>query len=419
VSQSTSILLLGDGAETSRLRQRLARHFLTVESARTIDESRELGLRCRFHLLVVVDPEDRWSTLQAALEECEGLPSEILLIAEKSRAENAVEALRGGVSDVLLRPFSTEDLVATVNAICGDGGSRPSTRAGKQQVSLVGNSGPIREIRAIAGRIAPSSSTVLVEGEAGTGRKRLARLLHEQSGRQGPFVPVDCSSVDADRLERELLGQPVAAHAATATLFLGDIHHLPLDLQAEMLRSMEQNALAAERGAPVATRIIASTDTNLGDLVARQRFREDLYHRLNALRIGMPPLRERREDIPLLVANFVESLSAERGLSPLELKPSELDALGMHDWPGNVQELRSVVEQTLLRGRLPADAFAGTARRGRGSPDYPLDWTLEQVKRHHMTCVLEACKGNKAAAARRLDISRKTLDRKLGTSGHE
>ena len=144
-----------------------------------------------------------------------------------------------------------------------------------------------------------------------------------------------------------------------------------------MLRNMEQ-------GIPGANRIVASTGASLTELVARQRFREDLRDRLNVVRLGLPPLRKRRGDIPLLVAHFVDRLSAAEGLARVEFPPADIEALGRYHWP-----------------------------------DYPLDWTLEQVKRHHMACVLEACDGNKSAAARRLDISRKTLDRKLGAFGRE
>jgi DNA-binding NtrC family response regulator len=200
--------------------------------------------------------------------------------------------------------------------------------------------------------------------------------------------------------------------AAPGTLCLHEIHALPLPLQAEMLRNMEAGAAGSHR-------IVASTRPNLAELVSRQRFREDLLHRLNAMRIGLPPLRERREDIPRLVAHFVDRLSVEAGLSRVEFQPAEIEAIERYDWPGNVRELRDTVEQTLLRGRLPADALTGKVGGRAVTPDYPLDWTLEQVKRHHMACVLDACDGNKSAAARRLDISRKTLDRKLGAFGRE
>ena len=404
MSHSTSILLLGDGPEVSRLRQRLARHFLAVERARTLDEARELTQRCRFHLLVLVDPPGPWESLQQALEEGADLPSATLLIADRSRAETAVLALRGGVSDALLRPFSTEELVASVNDICRNVAPGDRGRHGGDSPPLIGNSTPMRDIRVLIERIAPTPTTVLIEGEAGTGRSLLARLLHERSGRQGPFIPVDCAALAGSI--------PDTAMQADATLFLDNVEELPMDLQLQLLRSMEEGAHAGNR-------IVASARSPLVDLVARRRFRSDLCHRLNALRIALPPLRERRADIPLLVAQFIDSLSAGMELPPVRFESDELEALHDYDWPGNVRELRDVVEQTLLRGRMPADALAGSIGDGPVTADYPLDWTLEQVKRHHMACVLEACDGNKSAAARRLDISRKTLDRKLGAFGRE
>ena len=416
--QSTSILLLGDGSEVSRLRQRLARHFLAVETARTVGESRELARRCRFHLLVLVDPAEPWNALQQALDDCEELPAETLLVVDKSRAETAVAALRGGASDVLLRPFSTAQLVAAVRAICGGRRMRPRSGPGGPIRALLGTSGSMRQIRSLIEGIAAAPATVLVEGEAGTGKQLVARLLHEHGGAQGPFVTIACGSIDTARLESEL-DRHARRTAGGSMLFLDAIHEMPLDLQLGLLRNIERSAMDPESESFPGRRIVASTQVALGELVARGRFREDLSHRLAAIRIGLPPLRERREDIPLLTAHFVERLSTRMGIAPVALAPDEIDALQKYDWPGNVQELREVVEQILLRGQLPVGTLARPARRNHGTQDYSLDWTLEQAKRHHMARVLEACDGNKSAAARRLDISRKTLDRKLGTSGPE
>ena len=433
VPQSTSILLLGGaGSEAARLRRSLARHFLLVEHARDLDAAQELTQRCRFHCLVLVDPQEPWDTLRG---ESKGLPSQVLMVADRNRADTAVDALRSGVSDVLLRPFSTEQLVAAMTKLGDDHAPGPSGGITQVRRKLVGDTSSIQAVRALIKRIAPTPANVLIEGETGTGKELVARLLHEQSGRKGPFIPVNCSAIAPDLLESELFGHTRGAFtsadrmreglfvaAGGGTLFLDEINEMRLDMEVKLLRTLEENTIrpvGSDREVSVDCRIVASTQADLGELVEQQRFREDLYYRLNVIRIAVPPLRDRREDVPLLAAHFVDNLSAEMGLAPVDLELLQLDALRAHDWPGNVRELRNVVEQILLLGRLPAESFLKPVRRPPGPPDYPLDWTLEQVKYHHMTRVLESSGGNKSAAARRLDISRKTLERKLGANGRE
>jgi DNA-binding NtrC family response regulator len=436
VSQSTAILLLGGaGSEAARLRRTLARHFLLVEHARDLDAAHELTQRCRFQCMVLVDPEEPWDTLRGAVGESAGLPSQILMVADRNRADTAIDALRSGVCDVLLRPFSTEQLVAAMAKL---GNGQAPGRSGETtpvRRKLVGETPSIRAVRALIKRIAPTPATVLIEGETGTGKELVARLVHEQSGRKGPFIPVNCSAIAPDLLESELFGHTRGAFtsanrmreglfvaAGGGTLFLDEINEMRLDMEVKLLRTLEENTIrpvGSDREVPIDCRIVASTQADLGELVAQQKFREDLYYRLNVIRVAVPPLRDRRDDLPLLAAHFVDDLSAELGLAPVDLELLQLDALRGHDWPGNVRELRNVVEQTLLLGRLPSESLLKPVRRQPGPPEYPLDWTLEQVKYHHMTRVLESSGGNKSAAARRLDISRKTLERKLGADRHE
>jgi len=436
VPQSISILLLGGaGSEAARLRRTLARHFLLVEHARDLDAAHELTERCRFHCLVLVDPQEPWDTLRGAIGESKGLPSQVLMVADRNRAETAVDALRSGISDVLLRPFSTEQLVAAMTKLGDDPVSRPRRRIAETRRKLVGDTPSIQAVRALIKRIAPTPANVLIEGETGTGKELVARLLHEHSGRKGPFIPVNCSAIAPDLLESELFGHTRGAFtsanrmreglfvaAGGGTLFLDEINEMRLDMEVKLLRTLEENTIrpvGSDREVPVDCRIVASTQADLGELVEQQRFREDLYYRLNVIRIAVPPLRDRREDVSLLAAHFVDNLSAEMGIAPVDLELLQLEALRTHDWPGNVRELRNVVEQTLLLGRLPSESLLKPSRHRAGTPDYPLDWTLEQVKHHHMARVLESSDGNKSAAARRLDISRKTLERKLGANGRE
>ena len=179
---STSILVLGSAdSEASRLRRSLARHFMMVEYARNLDEAGQLALRCQFHVLVVVDPDAPWSALKRTLADCEWAPPQILLVGDPALAETAVDALRDGASDVLLRPFSTDDLVA---AISGLGERREVPRkAASTQRRLVGETAAMQDVRALIERIAPTPAPVLIEGVPGTGTELVARLLHEQSGR--------------------------------------------------------------------------------------------------------------------------------------------------------------------------------------------------------------------------------------------
>ena len=186
---STSIMILGSAdSEASRLRRSLARHFMMAEYARNLDEARQLALRCQFHVLIVVDPAAPWDELKRNLADSDWAPAQILLVGDPAFAETAVDALRGGASDVLLRPFSTDELVAAVKSL-GEQPDAPRKAASTQRM-LVGETDAMQDVRALIERIAPTPATVLIEGETGTGKDLVARLLHEQSGRKGPFIPV-------------------------------------------------------------------------------------------------------------------------------------------------------------------------------------------------------------------------------------
>jgi DNA-binding NtrC family response regulator len=435
VSRNTSILLLGGApSESSRLKRSLSRHFLLVETASELAEASDLAARCRFHVLVLLDPGESWDAVNRRLGNADGLPARTVLITDRSEAERGIEALRSGVADVLLRPFSTDQLVATITSLSAEAPEQPAGRAMPAGATLVGEAPSMQAVRSLVERIAPTPATVLIEGETGTGKELVARLVHECSGRRGPFVPINCGAIAPELLESELFGHTRGAFTSAnrsreglfvaargGTLFLDEVHEMRLDMEVKLLRTLEENRIrpvGSDREIPIDCRIVASTQSDLGELVAEHRFREDLYYRLNVIHIKVPPLRERREDIPLLVGHFLARLSTEMNLTPVDFDDDQLAELQAHDWPGNVRELRNIVERGLLLGRLPADLL--TAKAGESAPpEYPLDWTLEEVKRHHMSRVLEDSGGNKSAAARRLDISRKTLERKLGVNSRK
>ncbi|MGI9302346.1 MAG: sigma-54 interaction domain-containing protein, partial [Gammaproteobacteria bacterium] len=301
---------------------------------------------------------------------------------------------------------------------------------------MVGRSEAMNEVYDMITRVAPTSSIVLIEGETGSGKELVARAVHKHSARSGAFVPLNCGSVSPDLLESELFGHVKGAftgaqssrdglftYAHDGTLFLDEISEMQLPLQAKLLRVLDQHTVrpvGSDQEMPVNARVLAATNRCLEDEVGAANFREDLYDRLNVLRIVVPPLRERRDDIPELAHYFSNALAATMGIEPIPFEHADLVRMQQYRWPGNVRELRNVIERWLLLGKLPNDCCvesqepdspAASAAYARDEP--PANWTLADVEKHHILRVLEAAGGNKSEAARRLGVSRKTLERKL------
>ncbi|MBX2825243.1 MAG: sigma-54 dependent transcriptional regulator, partial [Gammaproteobacteria bacterium] len=258
----------------------------------------------------------------------------------------------------------------------------------------------------------------------------IARAIHKLSRREGPFVAINCGTIQPELLESELFGHIrgafTGAHQArdglflfanNGTLFLDEIGEMPLSMQSKLLRVLEERLVrpvGAEREVPINVRVIAATNRDLAAQTEQGQFRKDLYYRLNVMPIAVPPLRDRVSDIPLLVDYFFDSLCAELRLPLVELRHSDLARMQNYDWPGNVRELKNVIERTLLMGRLPAECLDEAEAHSENATQvgYPLDWSVEEVERAHMEAVLELCNNNKSEAARRLGVSRKTLERK-------
>jgi DNA-binding NtrC family response regulator len=347
-------------------------------------------------------------------------------------------SLRAGAAGVLPRPLDARSLqrFLATHAVTNSGAVRASAARviatpGTLRVQLVGDSAPIRQLRATVERVGPTPATVLIEGRTGTGKELIARLLHERSGRRGPFVPVNCGAIPPELMETELFGHAkgafTGAHqqreglfvaARAGTLFLDEISEMRGDLQVKLLRALEEGRIrpvGADREVPIDVRIVASAQPGLRDQVQGRRFREDLYYRLNVVHILLPCLRERPDDIPLLVQHFMQRVADEFGMAPIDLDAAQLGRLRARDWPGNVRELRNFVERTVLMGGPPEDEPEGPGSTP--EPDagaYPVDWTLEQVKQAHILRVLAQNQGNRSATARQLGVSRKTLERRLG-----
>ena len=290
----------------------------------------------------------------------------------------------------------------------------------------------MQKLRAQIRQYGDSHFPVLIEGESGSGKEIVARCMHRLTSRRDkPYFALNCAAISPSLLEPTLFGYAKGAFtgatqaksgyfedAEDGTLFLDEIGELPLELQPKLLRVLENGEFqrVGETQPRVSrARVIAATNRDLKTEVAAQRFRQDLYYRLQVLEITLPPLRERPEDIALLVRHFMQLLAPGLGLPPLALDPRTLARMADYDWPGNVRELRNLVERSLILGWFDI----GPEPEGRVIEPAPagIDETLEAVEKRHILAMLAACEGNKSEASRRLGISRKTMDRKCQAWG--
>ena len=361
----------------------------------------------------------------------DGLFTEVILITAFADLETAIEAVRAGAADFVLKPFRTKQILNAVVRCLDRSALRRENFVLRRQLSpparaqaverIVGTSAQMVRTRELVARAAATRSTVLVTGESGTAKEVTARALHEQSPfADRPFVPVNCGAIAADIIESELFGHVKGAFTSAAssreglffyaqggTLFLDEIAELPLALQAKLLRVIEDRKVrpvGSDREIPIDVRLIAATNADLAERVASGRFRADLYYRLDVVRIHLPPLRERVEDIEPLARMFMDQLSAQLGLPPLPIPPSVLQRFEAYAWPGNARELRNRIERALILGTFGEPGSGATAEIRTDD--------LAEVEKRHILRVLVAADGNRAEAARRLGVSRKTLDRK-------
>ncbi len=299
-------------------------------------------------------------------------------------------------------------------------------------IELVARSGAMREALRLAGRVAATDANVLVTGESGVGKDALALFVHAMSPRaMSPYVKIDCAALPSELLEAELFGYERGAFTGASaakpgrleaahrgTLVLDEIAHLSRDAQAKLLRVIERREferLGGRKTVRVDARLVALTNVDLDDAVRRRAFREDLFYRLNVVRIGVPPLRERREDVEPLALKFLAAYAAKHGRPARRFETAALGALAAYDFPGNVRELANVVERAVIvaegelvgAGELPESVRASASSRGARRR------TLAELENEYIREVLDASGGNKSEAARVLGISRKNLYERL------
>src|SRR6266516_2523809 len=367
----------------------------------------------------------------------------IVFTGEKS-TKSAVEAMKAGAYDYITKPVQPDEIVLLIRrAIEGlqkDKEIDSLRRRLDQKFGLnqiVGQSKQMKDVFARIQRAAPVDSTVLVLGESGTGKELVAQALHHNSPRKkGPFVAVNCAAVPATLVESELFGHVRGAftgatdkrmgrfeQADSGTLFIDEIGDFELGLQAKLLRVLETMTLTPVGGhedRKVNVRVLAATSKDIRKMVKEEKFRQDLYYRLNVVTIQLPPLRHRPDDIPVLVDHFLKEIAANKGTPPRRISPEVMRRFQSYRWPGNVRELRNVLEQmmVLAEGEMltERDLPNGIAESAAGAPpnnEIPSGLTMDELEKLAITKALDMCEGNRTHAATRLGISVRTLQRKL------
>jgi two-component system response regulator PilR (NtrC family) len=371
----------------------------------------------------------------------------VAVITAYGSAENAVAALKAGAFDYVSKPVGLEQLRTLVKSALALPDRAAAPAKGQQ---LLGESAPLVQVRALIAKLARTQAPVYISGESGSGKELAARLIHDNGSRRDkPFVPVNCGAIPETLMESELFGYRKGAFTGAnedrdgvfqaangGTLFLDEIAELPLHMQVLLLRALQEKRVrkvGSTQEEPADVRIICATHQNLAALAEAGRFRKDLYYRLNVVDLVMPPLRECREDIPLLAAAILERLATQNGTRAPRLSPPALDELMRYDFPGNVRELENVLERALALNAgaaefSPADlalhriaaeeepapgaearSAAESASRGGAAPEEPLHAYLDRIERDAILAALGKTGFNRTAAARLLGITFRQL----------
>jgi DNA-binding NtrC family response regulator len=450
MSSTAKLLVVDDEKQIRVILQRLlADEGYQVETAESGEECLPRALELRPDLVLMdlslpgMDGIETLAALQA-----QGVDAQVLLMTAYGSVESAVRAIKLGAYDYIEKPFDNDDLLNRIRHALEQ--RQLQTQVQDLQARLdgryhpegiVGVSGVMQVVLSQVTRAAQSDATVLVQGESGTGKELIVRALHQQSRRRdGPFVALNCAALPATLIENELFGHETGAftdarqrycgrfeQAGGGTLFLDEVAELPLEAQGKLLRVIQEREISRIGGTetiPVDVRLVASTNRDLESLTRSGGFREDLYYRLNVVAVHLPPLRERGEDIPLLVDFFLSRLHrvGEGRLEGVESQAMEL--FRRYPWPGNVRELENVLQGAAVMCRGPRIQPEDLPLRvqqqevgGQAGEASKLAEVLAQVERRIITEALELEKHNRTRTAARLGITRKTLLAKITEYG--
>jgi two-component system response regulator AtoC len=397
---------------------------------------------------LVMPQMDGMTLLRIVRDEAPHTP--VIVLTGKGSEADAVQALKTGAFHYLTKPVNPEELLSLIQQAVEKYQMATEIAALHHQLNekygfanIIGKSEPMRRVFEAIRMIADARSTVLIEGESGTGKELVARALHFNSSRKKrPFVAVNCAALPGGLIESELFGHEKGAFtgavasrmgkfqaAEGGTLLIDEIGEMQFELQSKLLRALEShsiNPIGGNRDIAVDVRVVAATHRNLEALVKEGRFREDLFYRLNVVNIALPPLRDRADDIPLLVRAFVDEIATENSRPVRDVTPEALALLRGYDWPGNVRQLRNALESIIvmssrdvidvpdlpdaIRGARPAPAPAAVVRPG---------MTMAEIEKEAIAQALQRAGGNRTEASRMLAISVRTLQRKIKHFGLE
>ena len=453
---TTTVLVVDDDdAHRGMLRMMLKSWGYTVEEAADGDEAVEKVHAKAFDAVLTDVRMGKVNGIEAMKQILSYNPSlPVILMTAYSSVETAVDALRIGAYDYLIKPLDFDALKETLNKAIEHSRLGVENRELRRQFSeenasteILGRSPAITSMLSMIRTVAPTEATVLITGESGTGKELVARALHAQSLRKDePLVTVNCAALAETLLESELFGHEKGAftgadkrregrfkQADRGTHFLDEIGEMPIGVQAKLLRALQQGEIqrvGSDKSEHVDVRVIAATNRDLRKEVEERRFREDLYFRLNVISLEVPPLRQRKEDIPLLAAHFLSHYAERNHKNVKGFSAQCMDMLLHYDWPGNVRELQNAVERAVILctgeyvtgpelpvniAKLAAEAMPKSTEVSSSLAGLP----LEEVERRAIEETLRETGDNKSAAARKLGITRATLHKKLRKYGSD
>jgi two-component system response regulator FlrC len=446
--QVDSVLVIDDEPDMQlALRHALKKNGCDVQCAGNGEEGLKRFREKNFGLVITDMRMPEMSGMQV-LQGIKALSPKIpvIMMTAYGSITSAVEAMKAGASDYLLKPFSLETLTATVQKVCGVHENpgraldrKPEMTAGFKEKAIITQDPCMMDVLNLARHVADSDATVLILGENGTGKELVASFIHQESRRKaGPLVAINCAALQETLAESELFGHERGAFtgaftrkmgrfelADQGTLLLDEVSELTLNMQAKILRVLQEREIdrvGGQQPQPIDVRIIAISNQDLVKAVKENRFREDLFYRLNVLPMTLPPLRERKKDIPLLVSFFLKKYSLINNRRMTKSAPATLDCLLSHTWPGNIRELENVVERAVLIGSgdtmLPEHLnFITTAKDPRMTAAPLPGATIKEMEAALILETLKACQDNRTRAAERLGISLRTLRNRLREYG--